>query len=237
MKTRLSLLLLFALPLLVLGQSGKNFIDQPYIEVSGKADMEVVPDEIYIKIRISELDNKAKKSVEDHEKEMIKTLIKIGIDVEKDLSIVDFSSNFRQHLLKRSSILTSKEYQLKVGDGKTTATVFVELEKIGLSNIQIEKVGHSKMDELQLKVKVKAIKAAKNKAEILAEGVDQSIGNALLIQEQGSGYYPRVQRAGNFMMKAPAEADTEMALPEIEFEKIKLEYTIMAKFVLKEKIK
>jgi len=217
------------------GQSGKNFIDQPYIEVSGKADMEVVPDEIFIKIRISELDNKAKQSVEDLEKEMIKTLIKIGVDVEEDLSIVDFSSNFKQHLLKRSSILTSKEYQLKVGDGKTTALVFVELEEIGLSNIQIEKIGHSKIEELQLKVKVQAIKAAKSKATLLAEGIEQSIGNALLIQEQGSGYYPKVQRAGNFMMRASSEADMEIALPEIEFEKIKLEYTITAKFILKGK--
>ena len=37
-------------------------------------------------------------------------------------------------------------------------------------------------------------------------------------------------------MKAVAEADMEMALPDIEFEKIKLEYTILAKFELKGKL-
>jgi len=36
----------------------KNFIDQPYIEVNGTADSLVTPDEIFIKITISENDNK-----------------------------------------------------------------------------------------------------------------------------------------------------------------------------------
>ncbi|MBK7869291.1 MAG: hypothetical protein IPJ74_00735 [Saprospiraceae bacterium] len=40
------LLLLLCLPLFSHAQSGvKNFIDQPYIEVTGKAEMEIVPDE------------------------------------------------------------------------------------------------------------------------------------------------------------------------------------------------
>ena len=32
----------------------KNFIDQNYIEVTGTAEMEIVPDEIYLKIVLSE---------------------------------------------------------------------------------------------------------------------------------------------------------------------------------------
>ena len=41
----------------------KNFIDQNYIEVTGTAEMEIVPDEIYLKIVLSEKD-KGKKSLE-----------------------------------------------------------------------------------------------------------------------------------------------------------------------------
>ena len=46
----------------------KNFLDKPYIEVTGKADMEVTPDEIYVRIVINEKDNKGKVSVEQQEK-------------------------------------------------------------------------------------------------------------------------------------------------------------------------
>ncbi len=216
-----------------IAQQSKNFIDQPYMEVTGKAELEVVPDEIYMRIRINELDNKAKQSLEELEKSMIKKFVQIGVDVEKELAIIDFSSNFRSHLLKKSSILTAKEYQLLVHDGQTTGKVFIELEKLGISNISIEKVGHSKMDEFQNKVKVMAIKAAKGKAVLLAEGIDQSIGNALYVQEMGNGNYPRLQRAGNIMMKSFAEADMAESMPEIEFEKIMLEYSILVRFELK----
>ena len=36
-----------------MAQSGeKNFIDQNYIEVSGTAEMEIVPDQIYLKLSL-----------------------------------------------------------------------------------------------------------------------------------------------------------------------------------------
>ena len=39
-------------------QTTKNFIDQSYIDVNGSADTATTPDEIYIKIAISENDTK-----------------------------------------------------------------------------------------------------------------------------------------------------------------------------------
>jgi hypothetical protein len=44
-------------------QIGKNFIDENYIEVTGKAEMEITPDEIYLKIIVSEQDNKGETNI------------------------------------------------------------------------------------------------------------------------------------------------------------------------------
>ena len=77
----------------------KNFIDTPYIEVTGKAEMEVVPDEIYVGITINEKDNKGKVSVDQQEQEMFKQLKEIGIDVEKDLVVQDMSSDLQSDLV------------------------------------------------------------------------------------------------------------------------------------------
>lgn len=49
----------------------KSFIDQPYIEVSGNADTLVTPNQIFIKIVISERDSKNRVSVEELENKMI----------------------------------------------------------------------------------------------------------------------------------------------------------------------
>lgn len=73
----------------------KNFIDQPYIEVSGASDSLVTPDEIYIQINVSEKDTRNKVSLETLENQMVDALKSLGIDVEKDLVINDIASNFK----------------------------------------------------------------------------------------------------------------------------------------------
>lgn len=71
----------------------KNFIDQPYLEVNGRAEMEVAPDEIYVRITINEQDSKGKVTVLQQEKDMVRRLKDLGIDVEKKLVVQDMSSD------------------------------------------------------------------------------------------------------------------------------------------------
>ena len=101
----------------------KNFIDQPYIEVNGLAKREIIPDLIYVNIIISEKDNKGKASVENQESQMLKKLKELGINTEKDLSILDFSSNFEDYWYKRKDIFTSKAYELTLHSGNEVAKV------------------------------------------------------------------------------------------------------------------
>ncbi len=52
-------------------QNGENnFIDQNYIEVTGRAEMEIVPDLIYLNIVLSDKDNKNKQSPEEIDRSM-----------------------------------------------------------------------------------------------------------------------------------------------------------------------
>lgn len=213
----------------------KNFIDQNYIEVHGKAEQEVTPDQIFLKVVVNEQDSKGKQSLEELEKGMIKKLIDIGIDVKKDLVIIDMASNFKNYWLKNKDIYSMKEYQVECKDARTAGLVFQELETLGISNISIERIDHSELEKFREEVKVSAIKAAKQKAEALGEAIGQSIGKAIYIQELEHQLY-RAQ-ASNMQMSAISikeYADSESnPLPDIEFEKIKLEYTIRVSFELK----
>ncbi len=213
----------------------KNFIDQPYIEVSGTAEREISPDEIFLKILVNEKDSKGKETLEELEKGMIKKLSEIGIDVNKDLVIVDMASNFKNYWLKSADIYSMKEYQLKCGDAGTAGQVFRELESIGISNISIERIDHSELKKYQREVKVSAIKAAREKAEDLALAIDQEIGKAIHIEEQNFQPY-RVNsnvQMSNIMIRGTSSVEETVVQPEIEFEKIKIEYTIRVSFELK----
>ena len=239
---RLIIVLLMVISMQVSAQTGeKNFIDQNYIEVSGKAEMEVVPDMIYLKIILSDKDNKNNMSLEKIDKAMINKLTEIGIDVGKDLSVKDLTSSFRQYWLSKNDIILTKKYQLIVHDAKTLEKVYSEFQQLGISNVNIEKIDHSRMEQFRKEVKVNAIKAAKEKAESLVAAINQSIGKAIYIQEMNY-FNPYVisnalqsQVSGVFgnSMKGSEDYVNASAVPEIEFEKIKLESSILVKFELK----
>jgi len=228
---------LLSLPTLLFAQTGeKNFIDQNYIDVTGKAELEVVPDLIYIHIVINEKDNSGKTPIEELEKKMKSKLMEIGIDIAKDLSVQDLESNFKYYMFFKPDVVISKEYQLLTHDAKTAGSVFLELKKLGISNLSIAKLDHSKMEDLKKEVKVKAIKAAKTKAELLTQAIGQNIGRAIYIQEIEYGDYQPMMM--NMRMDkasfAPGASDSmEERETAIEFQKIKLSSSIAVKFELK----
>lgn len=217
----------------------KNYIDQNYIEVTGKADMEVTPDEIYIKIFINEKEIK-NKDLPQMEQAMFNKLKEMGFDLSKDLAIKDLISNFQYYWFIKADILLSKEFQLLVHDVKTAGKVFIELQKLGISNVSIDRVEHSRINEFRKEVKVAAIKAAQDKAKALALAINQDIGRAIYIQEletnanmignalQGKVAGIMVRGYSNSSIYGSNAPD-----PDIEFEKIKLEYNIISRFELK----
>lgn len=218
---------------------GKNFIDQNFIEVTGFAEKSITPNRIYLKILINEKDFKGK-SLSEIEKSMFDTLKGLGIDIQKDLAVKDFISNFQHYWILKSNILLIKEYQLLVYDAKTAGQVFIELEKLGISNISIDQLDHSDIEKYRQEVKVESIKSAKEEALELASAIGQEIGRALYIIEdktlsmnmtgalQGkvSGIMIRgISNKSTYGSRAPE--------PDVEFEKIKMEYNITVRFELK----
>ncbi len=234
MKHITTLILAIIITLPISAQVGtKNFIDQPYIEVTGKSELEVTPDLIYLKVIINEKDNKGKVPLEQLEKMMMKALKSIGIDTKKEVSIIDFASNFHFYTLKKTNIRTSKEYQVIVHDGNTAAKVYFELEKLDISNISVAKLDHSKMEDFRQQVKIEAIKAAKNKASALCEAIGEKAGKAIYIRENNRSYYAERMdiMAANTVMKVGENVNKIEEL-NIDFQKLRLECEIETKFII-----
>jgi hypothetical protein len=186
-----------------------------------------------LNINLSERDTKNKESVDLLEKKMFKALKQIGLDLEKQVSVQDFTSNFKTYFLKKKDIMKSKDFQVIVHDTKTLSSLFSSLEKIGISNIQIEKVDHSKIEEFKLEVKIKAIKDAKAKAKALTAALDQELGKAIYINEGSYNMYQAHPQNKRMMIRGMPSMAMEDAAPQIEFQKIELENKIMVRFELK----
>lgn len=228
------LIIAFLLPLLLEAQIGeKNFIDQNYIEVTGKAEMKITPDLIYIGIVLSEGDNQDRTSIASREKKMISAFKELGIDVETDLMVKDMSSSFKNFFLKKDDVLITKEYQLIVHDAQTAAKVFSELERLNISNVNIEKLDHHRMEEFTKEVKVKAVKAAHDKAQALATAIGQSAGRALFIQELDFHTFNALRQSNVMIENEMGDVNAVSQEPNIDFDKIVLNYSVLCKFELK----
>ena len=230
---RISLIALFAFLFFKGEAQMKDFIDQPYIEVAGSADTMVTPDEIYIKINISEADTKNKTSIEELERKMFDALKAMGIDVEKNLTTSDISSNFKNYFLRGKNVLKSKEYMLKVKDAVTASKVFIKLEDLGISNSTIDHVDYSNMEGMRNLMRMKAMQNAKERAMALTKPLKQEVGPAIYISDNESYARPMMEKQSRIAVSAYADSQSQ-ELPKIDFEKIQVSSNINAKFILKQ---
>lgn len=230
------LMIMVAVSVMILGAAaysanGQDFITVNYIEVSGKANMEVAPDRISMTISINEKDYK-NTTLSSLEGKMISQLQSMGIDTGKDLVVKDMTSNFKHYFLSKSDVKLAKQYQLTVHSAKQAGEVIIALGQTGISEINIDKVECSKIEQYKDEVRVMAVKNAKARAELLAEAIGHSVGKALHISESEHNF--RTYGAPDMMMIKGNVAEAQIfRVPEIEFEKIKIETSVHVKFQLK----
>ena len=215
----------------------RDFLDQPYIEVSATSDTLVVPDRIYVSITLNEADSKNKKSVEEQEKQLETILKKLKINTDKDLSVLGFSSDFKKYFLKGQNILKTKKYSLLVRDAYTLANVIISLEEAGISNTEVEKIEYSKYRELLLELKSEAVKRSRITADKLVKSLNQKAGKALYISDTNYGgiedyEYVTVRNIALQEMDYKRESASEEFLRKLDFQKIKFSTTVYVKYQL-----
>ena len=230
---KIGLLLVIGLLFLKGYSQEKNFIDQAYLETTAIVDTLVVPDRIYLSILITEKDTRGRTSVEELENRMNTKLIALGIKTKKQLTLSDVTSNFKNYFLKGKDVLKNKAYTLLVYDAETAGKVIVGLESIEISNVHLNKTEYSKIEELKIELKQKAVLKAKIQAESMLKPLNQKIGKALQISDLNSNITNLLQgKAAGIQIRGYSSnyKAREYQPINIEFEKIKIESAITIKF-------
>ena len=212
------------------------------INVSGSAEMEVVPDEIYVMVELREYDKKGggKTDITSIKNDFIKSALSVGIP-ETDLSVQGYQGwdgnywLYKRNKKKNPDLKASITYQVKLASTKKMDELVQKLDDEATQNFFIARVAHSKVQEYKKQLKIQAVKAAKDKAGYLAEAIGEKVGEAITINDPNEiGYYPPPMYA-NRMMKEQAMGATANA-PEdanIDFKKIKLQFDVNVVFALK----
>ncbi len=200
------------------------------IEVTGHAEMEVTPDEIYVRITLKEYtDGRKKVDINRLEDRLIKAMRSERIP-EENLTVQNiYGYNWDWKKKKSGDFLATKSYRLKVSDLKKMNDLIQRLDERGVNNMNVDNYTHSKLDEYQKELKLKALKNAKEKATFLLAGIDEQIGGVLEVYENPNAHpgQPVMYRA-----QAMDMAESASYQSNVEFKTIKLTSDIKAVFAI-----
>ena len=208
------------------------------IEVTGSAEQEVLPDEIYVTVSLREYfkdkDNKNKIDIMVLEKQLQKAVEEAGIPKE-NFTIGAINGNREWWGKKKpTTFLEGKSYILKVANLYKIDGIVSKVDEKGISYTNIDRYEFSKIEQLRKEIKIKALQAAKEKAKYLLEGVGEQMGEVLEIIEIDQSYSPQPVYS-NMMMRSAKMDVSGGDMPEstVDVQKIKVRYEMKASFRIK----
>lgn len=208
------------------------------IEVTGSAEQEVLPDEIFVTVSLREYfkdkDNKNRVDMMVLEKQLQKAVEEAGIP--KENFTIGTLNGYREWWGKKkpTTFLESKSYIIKVPNLYKIDGIISKVDDKGIAYTNIDRYEFSKIEQLRKEIKIKALQAAKEKAKYLLEGIGEQMGEALDITEIDQSYSPQPVYSNMMMRSARVEASSD-AMPEstVDVQKIKVRYEMRASFRIK----
>lgn len=184
-----SLFALFIFQIVTGQQTQPLFANNPFpktITVSGSAEMEIVPDEIYVNIELKEYQKKSesKKDLETIKSQFLEFCKQAGIP-DSAINIESYSGNSYYYTARRKKkspdLFAGITYQVKFNSSKPMDQLVEKLDDEATQNFAIAKVSHSRIVEFRKQLKIKSVQAAKEKAVYLTESVGEKTGEAITI--------------------------------------------------------
>ena len=238
MKKYIFLFAMIIINLTVTGQQpALSQEEKPNIEVTGNAEMEIVPDEIFVSIVLREKNkNNDKWKIEAEEDKLMQKLKENAFDI-KNLSLTGADGDLQYHVFRKTRVLTEKRLMMKVKDAGEVNKLFQILDDLEIEDAGISKTSHSQIEKFRKEIKIEALKAAKDKADYLLTAIGEQTGKPLFIREQAYNTYPNLY-ANTALQEVEVTSygvrnNAKGFENEIAFTKIKIRYEIFAKFGIK----
>ena len=210
--------------------------ERPYIEISGNAELKVIPNQIFIQISLMEGTDKSKKEIEEQEKDLKAGITKAGLDLTK-LVVLDASAYYGKVSIATKDVIQSKLFEFEAADAAQTTKLFAVLEELNIKNARITRVDHTDKEKFKKDVRIMAIKAAQEKANYLVEAIGQELGAPFVITENAQIHYASNRGYTNF--NANKYMDEKMRFEDFDmeeslsFRKITFTANIYTKWLIK----
>lgn len=186
------LIFIFGLLTVIMLPSAIHAQSVPFIEVTGSATLNIVPNRITVRIKMEEYYRRDSKEdsvlvgLAHIDKLVRKTLAECGV-ADSMITVFDYG-NF---IDKRSSrkFLMASVLNVTLTDFKSLERISSKLPKYGISSFEIAGIDNTEMSEYNRKGLKSALDAARSKAGFIAENEGVKIVGILEIIESGPNYY------------------------------------------------
>jgi uncharacterized protein len=131
---------------------------------------------------------------------------------------------------KEKDAFREKTYQLKLTSATELEKFLEKLESVKVDYVDIIRLHHSDLDKIKMELKVKALQAAKTKAETLLKAIGAEIGKPIMVREiDFEPYQPMMRNLQANVIMQDGVADEQ----SIGFKKIKLQAQVTVQFEIK----
>lgn len=215
--------------LLSFSLSAQEEFKEHFIEVTGTADREIEPNEIYVMIRLKEFEeNRQKTSLEKIEKDFFKAVKAAGIDRSR-VELAGAGSDLEKFRRRDKESFREKVFQIKLTTAEELDKFIRELSPVAVDSLNITRLHHSDYEKIRLELKIEALKAARDKAQALLQSIGADLGKPLMVRDFDFPQ-PYMEMNANVRMKMDSEQDDQ---EPIAFRKIKMQAQITAQFEIK----
>ncbi len=204
------------------------------IQVTGIAELEVVPDEIHVAVTLKEYQKKGKEKVliGNIQKLFLQNVKKAGIP-DSLIKVMSYAGSDGMQWWKKKPVddilLSSITYEVVFSTPSAVEALINLLDPDATEQFHVTQTSHSRIKTLQKQLRVDALRAAREKATYLSEAIAEKVGGAVTITENEA---PDLYLYKTPMANAMNRVD-EMAAEAIPgFKKIKLRSEINVVFEL-----
>ncbi len=174
------------------------------IEVSGIAEKEVEPDEVYFTLTLQEYKKAGKKiTLDEMEKKLVERALGVGIkksDLKLD-NLTAYSYNYYYgydygYYRKSGDVMATGTYRIKLSNTGQMDKLMENKEGINVTHAYLSSFSSSQKEKYNDELREKALKITREKATKLLAAVGAQLGEVVCITDGGSrqaenyGYYP-----------------------------------------------
>src|SRR5260370_20060509 len=222
------ILLLALAPIFSIHAFAQDAIEPPLITVTGQAEVRVPPDEVVFTLGVESVDKDmlaAKKRTDDSVREVLAIAKRNNVKPEDvQTSFISVQPKYNTDDLEYTARQSVKREFVGYQVSKTVAVILRDISRFDALVSDVLKAGVTRLSNVEFRdsqirkhrdqARAMAIKAAQEKANLLAREIGQSIGPAYSITESGVIPYPAanaVQNRVDTFTGTPSDSESAIA--------------------------